>query len=36
MEKDPYETTNVIDKNPEVAKKLKAFADGHKKKFFGR
>ncbi len=36
MVNDPYETTNVIEKHPEVAAKLKALADGHKKRFFTR
>lgn len=30
MENDPYETTNVIDQHPEVAKKLQAYAEHHK------
>jgi len=34
MENDPYETTNVIDKHPEVAKKLQAYADAHKARFY--
>ena len=34
MENDPYETTNVIDKYPEVAKKMMAFADEHRSRFF--
>ena len=36
MVKDPFETTNVIEKHPDVAAKLKALADAHKTKFFGR
>jgi len=36
MVNDPYETTNVIEKHPEVAAKLKALADEHKKRFFTR
>ena len=34
MENDPYETTNVLDKYPEVAKKMMAFADEHRARFF--
>lgn len=34
MENDPYETTNVIEKYPEAAKKLQEFAKIHKMKFF--
>jgi arylsulfatase A-like enzyme len=34
MEKDPFETTNVISEHPEIAAKLKRMAEGHKKKFF--
>ena len=34
MEKDPFETTNVIDKFPDVAAKLKAYAEAHKKEFY--
>lgn len=34
MENDPYETTNVIGENPEIAEKLMAFAAVHKAKFF--
>jgi arylsulfatase A-like enzyme len=34
MEKDPLETTNVIDKFPEVAARLKAYAEQHKKEFY--
>lgn len=34
MESDPYETTNVIDKNPEIAEKLIKLAEQHKAKFF--
>jgi arylsulfatase A-like enzyme len=34
MEKDPYETTNVIEKYPEVATRLKAFAEQHRKEFY--
>ena len=34
MENDPYETTNVIDKYPEIADELMELAEVHKKKFF--
>lgn len=34
MEKDPYETTNVINKYPEVAEKLKKYAELHKEQFY--
>jgi hypothetical protein len=34
MNADPFETTNVIDKYPEVADKLKKIAEEHRKEFF--
>ena len=34
MQNDPFETTNVIDKYPEVASKLKKVAMAHKREFF--
>ncbi len=34
MERDPCETTNVIDRYPEVAARLKSFADRHKQEFY--
>ncbi len=34
MEKDPFETTNVIDKFPEVAARLKGYAEQHKREFY--
>lgn len=34
MEKDPYETTNVIERHPEIAARLKRFADKHKARFY--
>ncbi len=34
MQKDPLETTNVIDKYPEVATKLKMYAESHKREFY--
>ena len=36
MASDPNETTNVIDKYPDVAAKLKAFAEQHRKTFFAK
>ncbi len=35
MQNDPFETTNVIHENPEIAEKLMAFAEAHKVEFFG-
>jgi arylsulfatase A len=35
LEHDPFEKVNVIDKFPEVAEKLKRYADEHKRQFFG-
>lgn len=34
MERDPFETINVIDKFPEVATRLKMFAEQHRRQFF--
>ena len=34
MDKDPFETINVIDKYPEVAARLKMYAEQHRKEFF--
>lgn len=34
IEKDPYETTNVIDQHPDVAERLKKLAEEHKQKFY--
>jgi arylsulfatase A-like enzyme len=34
MEKDPFETTNVIGKFPEVAARLKGYAERHKREFY--
>ena len=34
MNNDPYETTNVIDQNPEVAKQLKTYAEQHRDKWW--
>jgi arylsulfatase A-like enzyme len=35
MENDPYETTNVIDEHPEVAKKLQEIAEAHRRQWWG-
>jgi arylsulfatase A-like enzyme len=34
MEADPYEKVNVLDKFPDVAKRMQAFAEEHRQKFF--
>jgi arylsulfatase A-like enzyme len=34
MEKDPFETTNVIAQNPEPAARLSSLADQHRRKFY--
>jgi len=34
MENDPNETTNVLDKHPDVADRLKQYAEQHKKEFY--
>ena len=34
MKNDPYETTNVIEKYPEVAARLKGYAQKHKQRFY--
>lgn len=34
MVKDPFETTNVINEYPQIAKKLQEFAELHKERFF--
>jgi arylsulfatase A len=36
MENDPYETKNVLDEYPEVAEKLKKYAEQHKKQFYSK
>ena len=36
MKTDPVETTNVIDKYPEIAEKLKKFAEQHKEQFYSK
>lgn len=34
MEEDPYETTNVLEKHPRVASRLRGYAERHRKKFY--
>ncbi|MBY0506514.1 MAG: sulfatase [Bryobacteraceae bacterium] len=34
LERDPYETTNLIDKNPQMAKQLQAYAEEHRRQFY--
>ena len=34
MEKDPFETTNVIDKYPDVAARMKGYAEAHRAEFY--
>ncbi|MGC4053755.1 MAG: sulfatase-like hydrolase/transferase [Paludibaculum sp.] len=34
MEKDPFETVNVIEQYPEVAARLKAYAEQHRREFY--
>jgi hypothetical protein len=34
MENDPKETTDVKEKYPEVAERLKAYAEAHRREFF--
>ncbi len=34
MEKDPFETTNVIEKYPEVAARMQGYAEQHRKEFY--
>jgi hypothetical protein len=34
MEKDPYETTNVIGEHAEVAARLKGYAEEHRRMFY--
>ena len=36
MENDPYETTNVLKKYPDVAAKLQRMAEQHKQKFYAQ
>lgn len=34
MEKDPYETTNVLEKYPQIAARLREFAEQHRREFY--
>ena len=34
MENDPYETKNVIDSHPDVAKRLQSYAEQHRREFY--
>ena len=34
MENDPYESHNVIDSHPDIAKRLEAYAEQHRREFF--
>ncbi len=34
METDPYETTNVLEKYPEIAARLKGYAERHRREFY--
>jgi arylsulfatase A-like enzyme len=34
MEKDPYETKNVIDSHPDIAKRLLGYAEEHRREFY--
>jgi len=36
MEADPYEKENVINKFPDVAKRMQGFAEAHRRQFFGQ
>jgi hypothetical protein len=36
MKKDPYETTNVLAENPEVAKRLQKIAEQHRQRFYAK
>jgi len=36
MEKDPYETTNVLGKYPKVGEKLKGYAERHSREFYSK
>jgi hypothetical protein len=36
MENDPYETTNVLDKYPDVADRLKKYAEEHRQEFYAK
>ena len=34
MEKDPYETTNVLEQYPDIARRLKGYAEEHRREFY--
>jgi arylsulfatase A len=34
LDKDPYETTNVLEKNPGIVKRLQAYAEEHRARFY--
>lgn len=34
MDNDPLETTNVLEKHPEVAARMKGYAEGHRRRFY--
>jgi hypothetical protein len=36
MVNDPLETTNMLDRYPEVARRLKDLADQHQRRFYAR
>ena len=36
MENDPFETTNVLEKYPEIAAKLQEYAARHKAEYYAR
>lgn len=36
MEKDPHETTNVLDRYPKIAARLKEYAEQHQREFYAR
>ena len=36
MRDDPYEARDVKDENPDVLERLKAYADGHSKRFYNQ
>jgi arylsulfatase A len=36
MKSDPFETQNVIGRHPEVAERLKGWADAHARRFYGK
>lgn len=34
MDKDPYESANVLEQNPDIAARLQAYAAEHRKEFY--